>query len=71
MVKIVTDGVSNIPPNIAQELDITVLTILVCFGEEAYRDCVDLGSDEFYEKKQMNQTISADGHCNPSSEPLA
>lgn len=50
MVKIVTDSVSDIPPQIARELDITVLPILIRFGEEVYRDGVDLSSDEFYQK---------------------
>jgi fatty acid-binding protein DegV len=33
-----------------RNLDITVLPILVRFGEEVYRDGVDLSSDEFYQK---------------------
>ena len=50
MVKIVTDSVSDVPMEVAEELDITVLPILVRFGEEVYRDGVDLSSEEFYQK---------------------
>lgn len=50
MTKIVTDSVSDIPPDLARELGITVLPLLVRFGAEAYRDGVDLSSNEFYQK---------------------
>ena len=45
-----TDSVSDVPAALAQELDITVLPILIRFGEEVYRDGIDLSPDEFYQK---------------------
>ena len=50
MVKIVTDSVADIPEGIARELGITVIPILVRFGDEVYRDGVDLTSDQFYRR---------------------
>ena len=50
MVKIVTDSVSDISAEMAQELDITVLPILVRFGEEVYRDGVDISTEQLYQK---------------------
>ncbi len=50
VVKIVTDSVSDIPPQIVDELGITVVPVLVRFGEETYRDGIDITTDEFYEK---------------------
>lgn len=47
-VKIVTDSVSDISPDIAQELGITVVPLQVIFGSQTYRDGVDLTTDEFY-----------------------
>ncbi len=47
-VKIVTDGSSDIPKEIAEELDITVVPLTVVFGDEAYLDGVDITADQFY-----------------------
>jgi DegV family protein with EDD domain len=49
-VKIVTDSVSDIPPDIMGELDITVIPVLLRFGEETFRDGIDITTDQFYEK---------------------
>jgi DegV family protein with EDD domain len=49
-VKVVTDSTSDIPPNLAQELGITVVPIYVIFGQKVYRDRVDIFEDEFYHK---------------------
>ena len=49
-VKIVTDTLSDIPAELAQELGISVVPLNVHFGIESYRDKVDLSTDEFYHK---------------------
>ena len=49
-VKVVTDSTSDIPPNLAQELNITVVPIYIIFGQKVYRDRVDIFEDEFYHK---------------------
>ncbi len=49
-VKIVTDSVSDIPAQVVGELGITVIPVLVRFGEEMYRDGVDLTTDQFYDR---------------------
>jgi DegV family protein with EDD domain len=49
-VKIVTDSVADIPPQVIAELGITVVPVLVRFGEETYRDGIDITTDQFYEK---------------------
>jgi len=56
-VKIVTDSVSDISPAIAEELGITVVPLNVVFGNEIYRDGVDLTTDEFYQKLEHSQTL--------------
>ncbi len=40
-VKIVTDSVADLPSQVVKELDITVISILVRWGEELYRDGID------------------------------
>jgi DegV family protein with EDD domain len=49
-VKIVTDSVSDLPPGVIAELGINVIPVLVRFGEETYRDGIDITNDQFYEK---------------------
>jgi DegV family protein with EDD domain len=49
-VKVVTDSVADIPPDVVNELDITVIPVLVRFGEEVYRDGIDITTDQFYQK---------------------
>jgi DegV family protein with EDD domain len=49
-VKVVTDSAADVPPELAQGLDITVLPCYVIFGSEVYRDGVDLTPREFYDK---------------------
>lgn len=56
-VKIVTDSVSDISPEIADELGITVVPLNVVFGNEIYRDGVDLTTQEFYRKLESCQTL--------------
>jgi DegV family protein with EDD domain len=49
-VRIITDSVADIPSQIVRELGITVIPVLVRFGEETYRDGIDITNDQFYEK---------------------
>ena len=49
-VKIVTDSTCDLPVQLAQELGITVVPVYLRFGEKVYRDGVDIGYDEFYQK---------------------
>jgi DegV family protein with EDD domain len=49
-VKIVTDSVADIPAELANELGISIIPVLLRFGEEMYRDGIDITTDEFFEK---------------------
>ncbi len=49
-VKIVTDSTADLPPELARELDITVVPLNVHFGEETFLDGVDLDADTFFER---------------------
>ncbi len=49
-VKIVTDSTSDIPPELAKELDIAVVPLTVFFGEEAFKDGIDMTHDEFFRR---------------------
>ncbi|MDM7998583.1 MAG: DegV family protein [Dehalococcoidia bacterium] len=56
-VKVVTDSVADLPPEVARELGITVVPILVRFGEKVYRDNVDLTTEQFYERLKQGKTV--------------
>ena len=56
-VKIVTDSVSDIPPEVTRELGITIVPLHVRFGTEVYRDGVDLTADQFFDRLQHNKTL--------------
>ena len=55
-IKIVTDSTADIPSALAKELGITVVPLYVRFGDETYRDRVDITEDEFYQRL-MNDPI--------------
>jgi len=66
-VKVVTDSVADLPPQVAEELGITVVPINVRFGEEVYRDGIDLTADEFYEKLKHSKTLPVTSVPSPKS----
>ena len=50
MLRIVTDSSSEISQEEAKRLNIDVLPLTIVFGNEQYRDGIDITSDEFYNK---------------------
>ena len=58
-VAIVTDSVSDLPPQVAEEFGITVIPLVVRFGNDLYRDSLDLSPDQFYEKLRTSKVLPA------------
>lgn len=56
-IAIVTDSTSDILPDRARELGISVVPLFVIFGEKSYRDQVDIGRPEFFEKLASEKTL--------------
>ena len=56
-VRIVTDSVADIPAEIVEELGITVVPIHVCFGNEVYRDGIDISTKQFYKRLKNSKVI--------------
>jgi DegV family protein with EDD domain len=67
MVKIVTDSCSDITPQLAQELGVTVVPLYVQFGTESYRDNVDLSTEEFYRKLERSKILPSTSTVTPES----
>lgn len=66
-VKLVTDSVSDLTPEIASELGITVVPLLVHFGTETYHDRIDLTPEEFYHKLTQSKTLPTTAAPSPMS----
>jgi len=49
-VAIVTDSASDLPPDVALETGITVVPLIVNFGEESFKAGVELSTDAFWER---------------------
>jgi len=49
-VRIATDSTADVPPALAEALQIAVIPCQVFWGQEVYRDGVDLSRGEFFEK---------------------
>jgi DegV family protein with EDD domain len=66
VVKVVTDSCSDITPQLARELGITVVPLYVQFGNETYRDNVDLGTEEFYQKLETSKIHPTTAAASPA-----
>ena len=49
-VKIVTDSTCDLPRELAEQWDIDVVPCIVIFGDQEFRDGIDIGPDEFYSR---------------------
>ena len=49
-VKIVTDSTSDMPPELATELGVTVVPLTVFFGDEAFKDGIEITREEFWQR---------------------
>jgi len=50
VIHLVTDSTSDIPPSDAQALGVHIVPLIVRFGDEQYRDGIDIDPDQFYAK---------------------
>ncbi|MHB8512776.1 MAG: DegV family protein [Actinomycetota bacterium] len=61
-VRVVTDSAATIPRALASELAIDVVPMWLRFGEQSYRDGIDLPSSDFYSKlEQKDVAVSTSG----------
>jgi len=66
-VRLVTDSVADLPPQVAEELGITVVPLNVRFGAEVYRDGVDLTAEQFYDRLVHSETLPVTSVPSPAS----
>ena len=56
-VAIVTDSTAYLPEDLVKEYEITVLPLIVIWGDECLRDNIDISPDVFYERLQQAKTM--------------
>lgn len=57
--KVVTDSTADLPHALSRELGIEVVPLIVSFGNEHYRDGLDLSGEEFYRKLTHSKAMPA------------
>ncbi len=56
MVKIVCDSTADVPPDVANNLGISIVPLNVLFGTESYRDGIDIKAEQFYQRLVESRT---------------
>jgi len=64
-VKIVTDSSADIPPELLKEFDITVVPLYVRFGNDVFKDKVDISNEEFYKRLVSGEVFPATSQPTP------
>ena len=49
-IAIVTDSTADLTPEMVEEMGVTIVPLRVIFGNEAYREGVEISTEEFYER---------------------
>lgn len=65
MVRIITDSLCDLTMAHAKELNIDILPLLVCFGEEQYKSGIELSNEAFYEKLETSTVSPSSAAVNP------
>lgn len=67
MIEIITDSTSDITPDLAENLGVRVLPLSVQFGEESFRDGLDISNSDFYERLRIAQNLPTTSQINPDA----
>lgn len=63
---IVTDSTADIPPSMAESHGIEVVPLTLMFGEETYRDNVDMTPEQFYERLPQAERLPTTSQPSPA-----
>jgi DegV family protein with EDD domain len=67
VIHLVTDSTSDIAPSDAQALGVHIVPLVVRFGEEQFRDGVDIDPDQFYAKLQQSDVHPTTSQPSPDA----
>lgn len=57
MIQLVTDSAANIPEELLRRFDVAVVPIRVRFGDESFREGIDLSTAEFFERLETSDDL--------------
>jgi len=64
-IRIVCDSTADLPGHLVEEYGIHIVPLKVHFGEEEYRDGVDITAGEFYQKLQTSPVLPTTSQPSP------
>ena len=64
-VAIVTDSTVNFPKDILEQYPLTILPLTLIWGDDSYRDSIDITPNEFYEKLQTAKIMPSTSQVTP------
>ena len=64
-VKIITDSAADLPAELQEKLDITVLRMKVIFGDEEYIDEIELSKEEFFKRLEVSEVLPKSSQVTP------
>src|SRR6056297_579297 len=64
-IAVVTDSCSDLPSEVAQALNVTIIPLNVIFGEEIFKDGVEITSKEFYKRLAEAENLPSTSQPTP------
>ena len=65
-IRIVTDSTADIPADVREKYGITMVSLKVLFGEETYRDAIDMTTDDFYARLKTSSIMPTTSQPSPA-----
>ncbi len=66
-IAVVTDSTADLPASVREAHDITVVPLTVCFGDETFRDQVDLSTDAFVARLVQSDEMPTTSQPSPGA----
>lgn len=65
-IRFVTDSTADLPPEFVEKYNISVVPLKISFGEETYRDYVDISPDEYYRRLRRAKKLPRTSQPSPA-----
>lgn len=65
-IKIITDSTCDLSKSLVKKYDIEVVPLTVNFGEEGFRDGLDISSEEFFKRLRLSEELPFTSQVNPA-----
>ncbi len=65
-IQIITDSMADMPKDVLDKYNIMVMPLTIIFGDEEYRDGIDLTNAQFYEKLSQSKDLPKTSQVSPN-----